>query len=91
MNCHYRRRCGRNEPQPLLATNRHGGTELFKQFNDNEGFRRWLTDGVRADVRGRDEVAARSWEFIGHDGSESPLPHHQSILSVFSREPGMSQ
>lgn len=27
-------------------------TELFKQFSDNEGFRKWLTDtgGVRADV-----------------------------------------
>jgi len=33
-------------------------TELFKQFNDNEGFRRWLTDTVFALTYEQTEVAA---------------------------------
>ena len=38
-------------------------TELFKQFSDNESFRRWLTDSVfavtyDAEPRGDTEVAA---------------------------------
>ena len=32
-------------------------TELFKQFSDNEGFRRWLTDTVFGLTYDRPEVA----------------------------------